>query len=283
MTQHRRSHVTEAIAQIQGEQTFLANGAAATNVISVPGIKKADYLKSVQNVAVAPPVAYSAYEIYEPQAYATLVIGGAAFVDGSYVTIGGLNFIFSTRTGDLVEDNFPVGSNSSNRYFVPFAGVAATDLAALVAAINNAYQTPSGGVLAGVTAEVDGVDLKVTAKAYGAEGEVVTVVADADLVTGGAEWQDPAAAATDTLALESGDVEGILSATDDSSGAGAGGLEVVFQPYQNIDGQSKAVLDVKLAAGGSNYGPGDPAYDSAAGDPGNVGYGPGRMPPGWQP
>lgn len=279
MTQHRRSHVTEAIAQIQNEQSFLANGAAATNVISVPGIKVGDNLVSVNRVNIAPPIAFADYTIYEPQAFAKFVLGGSAFAVDSYVNINGLLFIFSDRTGNLVEDNFPAGSNSSNRYYVPFAGVAATDLAALVAAINAAYQTEEGGVLPTVTAAVNVNDLDLTAGAYGAAGESVLVGFSADLTL--AEWQDGAAAPATNLTLTAGDVEGILSATDDSSLAGVGGLDVIWQPFQNNDTLDNAELAASTHVG--TYGPGDPVYDSAAGDPGNVGYGPGRMPPGWQP
>lgn len=279
MTQHRRSHVTEAIAQIQGEQTVLVDGAAATNVIPVPGIKVADNLKSVTDVLATPHVAYSAYEIYEPQAVAKFVLGGSAFAVDSYISVNGITFIFTDRPGSLVESNYPAGSNSSNRYYVAYAGVAATDLAALVAAINNAYVTPDGGALVGVTAAVNGIDLDLTAAAYGQAGEGIALDFSADLTL--AEWQDAAAATATETSLAAGDVEGILSATDDSSPAGVAGLEVVWQPYQNIDGLDDATLAATYHVG--DYGPGDPAYDSAAGDPGNVGHGPGRLPPGWQP
>lgn len=276
MTVHRRSHLTEAVAQIQNEQTLLVDGAAATNVLPVPGIKVDDNLKSVTNVLAAPPVPYTAYTIYQPQAVATLVVVAAFAVD-SYVTVGGLKFLFVADKGQLDEDNFPVGSNASNRYQVEFDGTPATDLQNLVDAINEAYTTESGGVLADVTAAVNGTDLDLVAGAYGAAGEVVQVGLSDDLVTGGSEWQDAAAAATDTLKVAAGDVEGIVSATDDSTAAGAGGVEVVWQPYANNEAQDVSALHT------GNYGPGDPVYDSPAGDPGNVGYGPGRMPPGWQP
>lgn len=275
MTVHRRSHLTEAVAQIQSEQSLLVDGAAAATVLPVPGIKLADELKSVTNVLAAPPVAYADFVVYEPQAYATLVVGAAAFAVGSYVTVNEKKFVFSDNVGQLVDDNYPVGSNSSDRYLVPFAGVAATDLTALVDAINGSYQTGDGGVLPDVVATEATLDLVLTAGAYGAAGEAVLVGISDDLVTGGAEWQDPAAAATEALALESGDVEGIVSATDDSTAAGVGGVEVVWQAYASNEAQSVSLT--------GDYGPGDPAYDSAAGDPGNVGYGIGRMPPGWTP
>lgn len=277
MALHRRAHVTEAIAQQQNETTVLADGAAATNVIPVSGIKVGDELKRVFGLVGV--VDYADYAVYEPQAFGKFVLGGSAFAVDSYVSVNGLFFIFSDRTGQSTDLNFPVGSNSSNRYFVPFAGVAATDLTALVASINGAYTTPAGGQLVGVTAAVNGTDLDLVAAEYGAAGENVELGFSADLTL--AEWQDAAAATATTLNLAAGDVEGILSATDDSSGEGVAGLEVTFLPYVNIDGTLDTAAEEVVHVVGV-YKPG--ATGKVADGIGDYAdFGLGRLPPGWRP
>ena len=270
MTQ-RRTHTSLAVAELQNEVVFLADApSVSTDVIEVTGIMEGDVLLSVLATAdgglTAPTEHAANCTIVEPRAWAEVDPAADTYDADEWVKIGLVKFMFKTAPV-LVDSNYSVGSNRSERVVeVLHTGVAADDAAALAAAINDDFAKDVDGVTAEV---VDTDHVRVTAKKPGDAAEGIAISKHASInafegANGGA-----------TLEILTGALAGI-TCTDDLTGAQAsGGIEVRYRVAGN-----EAAQDVGAKLVGT-YAAGDDPYDGV--DDGNVGHGVGRLPPGWQP
>ena len=282
MALHRRTHTQRAVHQLQSAQTILAAApSGATDVIPVPGIKLKDELIVVKDVTAAndSPNLAADYGIFVPVAGAAFDFNGSNPTVDEWVEIGNARFVFTDRAGQVVEENYPVGSNASIRRYVAIGAGAGDTAQNLVQQINDLYadEGPIGGFVASF---VPGFAVRILSLVEGAQGVGIAVDVSSDWgYGGGGGWrtQDFAGPLAGLVtAYIAGEAEGIqrTSGTSDLTGA-TGGVEISFLPWD------EQVYSIGTLVG--NYGPGDPAFDSEAGDPENVGFGIGRMPPGWQP
>lgn len=269
---HRSSHTGHALRELQNEQVFMADVADGNGFVEVPALKVGDSLVEVKlHKGANPPVLVDLANcvISEPQAGAYLDTDATQASADDTVTVGKYVFTFQAETFD---DNYPVGSNRSSIEKVVLIGAnVAASVANLAAAINDAFAKDPNGV----TAVSDGVDrVTITAKQYGSAGEGIAVDESG---WSGAPWQDLDDVAATETALATGAAAGFTNGTDDLvTGVDSNGVEVRWVVYRNEDPQDAGA---KLSG---NYAAGDTAYDTTT-DNGNVGYGIGRMPPGWQP